>query len=168
MAVVVLVQRSGEESARYATWLQTLGHSFVICRGPGPPTHLCAFQRDGRCQLWEAGDLFIYDPWLDAGRYEANSEDLVLALRRRYPEKPLILAGPGTITPTWVERLAASDARTRAVFPATRDAMLSAAGALLRLPGDGASAARGEGETRTASIGPATGEDALAASAGRA
>ncbi len=143
MAVVVLVQRNGDETVRYATWLQTQGRSFVVCRGPSAPLHSCAFLRDRTCQLWDAGDVFIYDPWLDVTRSGANSEELVRALRASHPSKPLILAGPAQVTPTWATKMAEADSLTRTVFPATRELLLSTVSSLLlamRRVGNGAKA----------------------------
>jgi hypothetical protein len=131
MALIVLVQRSREDADRYQAWLLGPGRAFRYCGGPSVPGYTCAFQREGACDFWQAGDLFVYDAWLDKSRYEANSNELVAALRRRYPHKPLVLVGPGPVTPTWVERLMRADPLVRAVFPVQREQLTATVAELL-------------------------------------
>lgn len=147
MVIVVIVQRGQEEAERYISWLQGEGYTFLTCGGPGAERgagaadesgqagvmarYTCQFWREGRCAYWEVGDLFVYDAWLDKSRSEANSDELVAHLRRRYPSRPLVLVGPNAITPTWVERLTRADPLVRAVFPANREGLRQAVAALL-------------------------------------
>lgn len=154
MALVVVVQRDEETARRYAGWLADEGHAATFCPGPTAPDYRCAFLRDGRCPLLERADLGVYDPWLDRDRYEANSADLVLALRGRYPDRPLVLIGPSLVTPTWVERLARRDPLVRAVFPASRTGLLAAVAALVGPAGQPRSADGGP-DARPAAVGPA-------------
>lgn len=123
MALVVVVQHDRDEAARYAQWLDGLGHSFLFCEGPSPSDYGCALHRLGFCPLWELGDVLLYEPWLHKNRDEANSDALIAALRRRYPAKPLVILGPSPVVPSWAERLARNDSLVRTVFPASRAAV---------------------------------------------
>lgn len=61
--------------------------------------------------------LIISSAWLELGPEEHCSERLVRALRQRFLQVPVILAGRSPTVPTWVRLLAGSDPGVRALFP---------------------------------------------------
>jgi hypothetical protein len=136
MSLIVLEQREREQAEQYALWLRRLGLQVTRCGGDTGADCACGPARSAACHLWETAAAVVFDPWLDNWRGQANSAELVALLRTVHPETPVILAGPGPIVPTWVERLARSDPRTLAVFPATEQALGDALARLLQATPD--------------------------------
>lgn len=61
--------------------------------------------------------LIISSAWLELGPEEHCSERLVGALRQRFPQVPVVVAGRSPTVPVWVRLLAGSDPGVRALFP---------------------------------------------------
>jgi hypothetical protein len=67
--------------------------------------------------------LIISSPWLEINPDEPCSERLIRALRREFPEVPVILAGRSPTAPIWVRLLTEVDARVHGLFPVTEHAL---------------------------------------------
>ncbi|MER3398238.1 MAG: hypothetical protein C4315_03050 [Chloroflexota bacterium] len=67
--------------------------------------------------------LIISSAWLELGPEEHCSERLVRALRQRFLQVPVILAGRSPTVPTWVRLIAGSDPGVRALFPVNEQAL---------------------------------------------
>jgi CheY-like chemotaxis protein len=117
-------------ASHLARWLEGAGYRVLLCPGPDGPT-FCHQEAQHGCLIWLWVDLVIYHAWVPKSRWERSSDDLVASLRKHLPDRPLILAGESTVTPTWVARFAANDPRTAAVFPVNRQSLLEAVGRLL-------------------------------------
>ncbi len=61
--------------------------------------------------------LIISSPWLEINPDEPCSERLIRALRREFPEVPVVLAGRSRTVPTWVRLLSEADPGVRGLFP---------------------------------------------------
>jgi len=61
--------------------------------------------------------LIISSPWLELAPDEPCSERLIRALRREFPEVPVVLAGRSRTVPTWVRLLSEADPGVRGLFP---------------------------------------------------
>ncbi len=67
--------------------------------------------------------LIISSPWLEINLDEPCSERLIRALRREFPEVPVIVAGRSPTAPIWVRLLTEADPRVHGLFPVTEDAL---------------------------------------------
>lgn len=88
---VLVVQRDGALAATYAAWLRRAGFLVTLCGRPPWPDKPCPLLTTGRCALCETADVFVYDPWLYVRPDSSGSAELIRALRRTYPDHPVLL-----------------------------------------------------------------------------
>lgn len=106
---VLIVQRDPAYADLLAQRFQQAGFSVIRCAGPHPPDYYCYLfdsepppavrahrprlaQGSYGCPLVEAAEVLIYDPWLYTRPGSPDARDLIRALRRCYPDQPLVLA----------------------------------------------------------------------------
>lgn len=124
---VVVVQRDQELAGLYASWLEGAGYQVLSCAGPQPPQFRCYVREEGRCSTVEQGDALLYDPWLYESPGRCDSEEVITALRKAYPQKPiLMMLGRGAPVPAWVERLTERDPGVWVTPAVEREALMAA------------------------------------------
>lgn len=102
---VLVVQRDAALAETYAAWLRQAGFQVTLCGRFPWPDKPCPLLATGRCALCETADLIVYDPWLYVRADGTGSADLIKALRRAYPDRPVLLTWGSVGVPAAVRAL---------------------------------------------------------------
>jgi hypothetical protein len=111
---VLIVQRDRAYAELLDQYFTKAGFRVLRCVGPHAPDYFCHLldtapitsphreqwgkpRLDGctyGCGIVEAADILVYDPWLYVRPGSADAKPLIWALRRYYPDQPLVLVWP--------------------------------------------------------------------------